>query len=58
MKKFAVLAAIVAVASQLPAQADDDWGDISGQFVFDGAVPTLDPEIVKGDGTVKDAEVY
>jgi hypothetical protein len=35
--------------------ADDGWGTLSGQFVFDGAVPELAPKVKKGDPTVKDA---
>ena len=40
----------------VPVQAEE-WGDISGQFVFDGDLPKLPPLVKSGDPTVKDASV-
>lgn len=34
-----------------------DWGTITGQFVLDGDVPSVEPLIAKGDSSAKDAAV-
>ncbi len=33
------------------------WGSVEGQFILDGAIPALDPLVVKGDKAAKDPEV-
>ncbi len=47
------VAALIAVAPAVHAQ----WGDVSGQIVFEGDIPELEPKVVKGDPTVKNPEV-
>lgn len=34
----------------------DGWGNLKGQLIFDGDVPTLPVKIKKGDATVRDAK--
>jgi len=33
-----------------------DWGNLSGQFVLDGAIPKLKPKVKQGDTKVRDAQ--
>jgi hypothetical protein len=55
------LAALVAFGSaayqSVPASAADEYGKITGRFVFEGEVPDRRVIIKKGDAQVKDAQV-
>jgi hypothetical protein len=53
-----LLTAMVACASTLDERAAfAQWGDIQGQFVFDGDPPQLEDLVKKGNSAVKDASV-
>src|SRR5688572_5368769 len=51
----ACLGVVFAVAA--PAAQAAGFGTLTGQYVYDGAVPTLPAIVMKGDATAKDAAV-
>jgi hypothetical protein len=56
LRVMCLCGAIVAGGWMSSARAAD-YGTIEGQFILDGAVPSLPPEVTKGDPTAKDAAV-
>lgn len=56
-KLFSLGLAAIVCGLLLPSSADAQYGDVKGQFVLDGDVPSLDPLVKKGDPTAKDPEV-
>lgn len=53
LTKWASALAVLAVATSAQAA---DYGDLSGQFVLDGAIPKLAPRVMKGDQKVRDPQ--
>lgn len=56
MKNLPLLALLIATAFPLNSYAQG-WGSIKGQVVLDGDVPEVKILVMKGDQTIKDAEV-
>ncbi|MCA9045027.1 MAG: hypothetical protein KDA69_11940 [Planctomycetaceae bacterium] len=52
-----MVAAVAIALGSLSVTAQAQWGTLEGQFVLDGAVPTLEPLVAKGAAGVKDAAV-
>ena len=53
LKQWACALAVLAIATGAQAA---EYGDLTGQFVLDGAIPKLAPKVMKGDAKVRDPQ--
>src|SRR5437016_7227572 len=56
-RSLAGAAALAVVAAAGLARAEEGYGDLTGQFIFDGDVPSPIKIVAKGNPAVKDAAV-